>query len=693
MRISLYSNKIDNVVNKINSDKFSINDYTSIRNQMKDISLVYKNENILFEKLTKNLEYRKKLRHKEPGALSDRLLGLNNGHKFNPIEVRDNIIENVKQRNKQVGKKVNIDFLTKQLGNKYLNKLKPMEKITEEIPQHHFKQSLFSYQNTEENEKDILDYRLNKDDQGLKTETNFYPSTTATGTFYTNASTTDTNSKTKYAKFFTKPVLSNIKNIEKKSESSTNIKINPNINDNHKRKSSIRQTDKNIIIKDESKQTKNVEANENKQQPRNIKAFSDLLNSMKAKKNNINRGDSIKTVIENQVEDDKVKLKINVDFIKQPTIINGDKFQRRNTQMVSVSKPTSPDKLLRRCSILETILRKSTLSEEFDKNRDNETKLKPDSPSKLKMMDYKFFHTLTKFSTNRKSKGEYEKSPITIATTNLEHPKKKNKRVKSHAVNTVNTVNTVANLTPSAGEAELKRHSTNIYKKSHNRKIPLFRSGAALNNFLIRDFLIGDQTDLKSSSKNKYEMTTKMFAMREDKIRERIDKEREEYEIEKYGSKINAQNSIDKTKSDEFDETIDEDKFKSLKKGLDRKHNRQLREKSKKLVEMIEDLSNSADENLEEQGQEKILTSLVNRSNLDRVIRIRNILKHQRDTESDHLGIEDIMKYKEQMRMNDYDLILTLEKLGPPSFLKKKFRNTTIDKYKVVSGKYFGTYV
>jgi hypothetical protein len=37
--------------------------------------------------------------------------------------------------------------------------------------------------------------------------------------------------------------------------------------------------------------------------------------------------------------------------------------------------------------------------------------------------------------------------------------------------------------------------------------------------------------------------------------------------------------------------------------------------------------------------------------------------------------------------------MLTLKSLGPPSFLKTRFKNTTIEKYKVVNGKYFGCYV
>ena len=103
---------------------------------------------------------------------------------------------------------------------------------------------------------------------------------------------------------------------------------------------------------------------------------------------------------------------------------------------------------------------------------------------------------------------------------------------------------------------------------------------------------------------------------------------------------------------------------------------------------MIENISNSSYEEINE--KEEMLRAMVNRKNLDRVIRVRNIVKKKIDFKNDHLGFGDIDKFKEQGRENDNQLILTLKSLGPPSFLKTRFKNTTIEKYKVVNGKYFG---
>lgn len=44
-----------------------------------------------------------------------------------------------------------------------------------------------------------------------------------------------------------------------------------------------------------------------------------------------------------------------------------------------------------------------------------------------------------------------------------------------------------------------------------------------------------------------------------------------------------------------------------------------------------------------------------------------------------------------QIKEETQDLLtLSLHKLGPPNFLKTKFKNQTLKKYHIVSGKYFG---
>ncbi len=114
-----------------------------------------------------------------------------------------------------------------------------------------------------------------------------------------------------------------------------------------------------------------------------------------------------------------------------------------------------------------------------------------------------------------------------------------------------------------------------------------------------------------------------------------------------------------------------------------------MQERSKKIGEMLENISNNSYETIELRDKE-IVSSVINTKNLERIIRVRNILKKKMDSDDDFLGVQDVGKFKEQRRENDNELMMTLKSLGPPSFLKTKFRYKTIEKYKIVNGKYFG---
>jgi hypothetical protein len=74
--------------------------------------------------------------------------------------------------------------------------------------------------------------------------------------------------------------------------------------------------------------------------------------------------------------------------------------------------------------------------------------------------------------------------------------------------------------------------------------------------------------------------------------------------------------------------------------------------------------------------------------NLKRIIKLRNILKYK--VEDENLAIIDIKKFKDETKDNEKQAILALQSLGPPSFIKKKFPSKTYDKFKRLSGRYFG---
>jgi hypothetical protein len=75
---------------------------------------------------------------------------------------------------------------------------------------------------------------------------------------------------------------------------------------------------------------------------------------------------------------------------------------------------------------------------------------------------------------------------------------------------------------------------------------------------------------------------------------------------------------------------------------------------------------------------------------LEKVVRLRRILKNKAIEEIDFFLVNSEPKLKEIKTENEDNFTLTLHKLGPPSFLKIKFKNETMKTYKTVSGKFFG---
>ena len=76
--------------------------------------------------------------------------------------------------------------------------------------------------------------------------------------------------------------------------------------------------------------------------------------------------------------------------------------------------------------------------------------------------------------------------------------------------------------------------------------------------------------------------------------------------------------------------------------------------------------------------------------NLDRVVRLRGIQKTGKDFENNDFGLEVNEKIKEENNKVKNMLILTLEQLGPPKFIKSHFKSSTIRTYQTVSGNLFG---
>lgn len=77
----------------------------------------------------------------------------------------------------------------------------------------------------------------------------------------------------------------------------------------------------------------------------------------------------------------------------------------------------------------------------------------------------------------------------------------------------------------------------------------------------------------------------------------------------------------------------------------------------------------------------------ISKNNIDKVVKLRNIVKYNIMNDFDFATNNDVKRIKKETEDNLY---LVMHRLGPPAFLKQRFKNETIKKYKIVNGTNFG---
>jgi hypothetical protein len=127
--------------------------------------------------------------------------------------------------------------------------------------------------------------------------------------------------------------------------------------------------------------------------------------------------------------------------------------------------------------------------------------------------------------------------------------------------------------------------------------------------------------------------------------------------------------------------------YMEMKKAKEQVEKEEIKKRSEKLVNMILEIDNEYEPIILDPDVKINKTLYV--KNLERTIRLRNILKHKADPE-ESLGMADLKKYREDRNNIAYLTSKSMNKLDLPSFIKKNFRMSTMQKYKIVNGNYFG---
>ena len=127
-----------------------------------------------------------------------------------------------------------------------------------------------------------------------------------------------------------------------------------------------------------------------------------------------------------------------------------------------------------------------------------------------------------------------------------------------------------------------------------------------------------------------------------------------------------------------------EDFISTKFKKFDEKVNEKINKISQIKADELLNISLNNYEEIDLNDNQGIPTNDLNYNNLNRIIRVRDILKGNYKNGATK---EKINPKEDEEEMQK---ILRFQKLGPPSFLKTSFKKETMIKYKMLDGKFFG---
>ena len=141
---------------------------------------------------------------------------------------------------------------------------------------------------------------------------------------------------------------------------------------------------------------------------------------------------------------------------------------------------------------------------------------------------------------------------------------------------------------------------------------------------------------------------------------------------------------------EKYENKLSEKEFKKFKKQNKIKKKKEIKKQSKKLADNLMKMDAREYELPESSNEYKSTGDYFSNININRIRRMKRILKNIDDKEQ--LGVYDVNveKLKQNQKESEAESALAVRRAGKPRFVKTQFRSTTIIKYKNVSGEYFG---
>ena len=380
------------------------------------------------------------------------------------------------------------------------------------------------------------------------------------------------------------------------------------------------------------------------------------------------------------------------------TEINNINRNKHKTFLFQINSPT-----------VEAV-KKSNLSNQRIHSRSIETKSKT---SKIKSMFKTSFQFQSPQMKNRKHsynllKTESDKrlrEKVNEVVREIDHnkkreyiPKVKSKEARARLVSLLNRkkgiVDEILNL---ISEKKMAKNDPFMLVKKPTNNIEM-------NKLIINSFGIGYSHN--EFSKKLYDLNEVFFTLLENmKVKRteidiaRFEKAKRKYENKDY-HKINFESYYQrnfrdrwekKFMLDQYEYRIPEKEFQKFKKYERAKDKKNFIENAKKLSHLITKLDADEYEAPDEVTHNYRSTkSNISSINYKRISRLLKILKNNEDEEQTGNIILKADYLKKEQRINENQMINIIGKSGKPRFVKNLFKPKTVNKYKSISGNYFG---
>ena len=293
---------------------------------------------------------------------------------------------------------------------------------------------------------------------------------------------------------------------------------------------------------------------------------------------------------------------------------------------------------------------------------------------------------------NENNSYENESKRISIMSSKLRV--KKNKNTKSIDYFAKKKKNQLLNLLNREGGL-INFLKTMKIKTTHNffntRKRP--KNNIEMNNLLIKSFNKSSQTEY---SKQLYTLNENFFS-----AMKKIKKEKAQNGLKNFDEKRNSNNSSfslemmeeePKIWENNFIENLYKNKlseyeFNNFKNILEAKRKKNIIKHSKNFADKILNLNLDAYEYPNKYSIYKSSGNYISINNIKRIIEMDRLMKDREQFNIIDLNIEQLKDYQKK---SEDEGILAINRAGNPRFVKTRFRQKTISKYKGVSGEFFG---